>query len=216
MEGSFERPEVGKKVVNVNEIDFGPQEEDADMEGNGPYGNKATENLRASQIEPEDCRQLVIRDLDTGDAYMIGENEPDFDYDTYEIGARRITKTINTELNARTTPKKLSWYKRMTRFLFGKSTDADSPGSAANGQEPSMQEGSPDTSDVKSPFSKLSSFKFRRELGRGAFGRVLLAESKTDGRLYALKIMNKKGMRSSDKVVSLTTTPTLTLTLTLT
>jgi hypothetical protein len=36
-------------------------------------------------------------------------------------------------------------------------------------------------------------------LGRGAFGRVLLAEAHTDGQLYALKIISKKNMRSSDK-----------------
>jgi serine/threonine protein kinase len=46
-----------------------------------------------------------------------------------------------------------------------------------------------------SQFSKLSNFKFRRELGRGAFGRVLLAESKVNGQLYAIKIMSKKNMR---------------------
>jgi serine/threonine protein kinase len=49
------------------------------------------------------------------------------------------------------------------------------------------------------PFTKLSSFRFRKELGRGAFGRVLLAEAKTDGKLYALKIISKKNMRSSDR-----------------
>ncbi len=54
-------------------------------------------------------------------------------------------------------------------------------------------------SKPKTPFTKLSSFKFRKELGRGAFGRVLLAEAKTDGKLYALKIVSKKNMRSSDK-----------------
>jgi serine/threonine protein kinase len=47
----------------------------------------------------------------------------------------------------------------------------------------------------KTPYTKLSSFKFRRELGRGAFGRVLLAESKVDGKLYALKIISKSNMR---------------------
>ena len=51
----------------------------------------------------------------------------------------------------------------------------------------------------KTPFTKLSSFKFHKELGKGAFGRVLLAEAKTDGNLYALKIISKKDMRSSDK-----------------
>ena len=55
------------------------------------------------------------------------------------------------------------------------------------------------TEKPRTPFTKLSNFKFRKELGRGAFGRVLLAEAKTDGKLYALKIITKKNMRSSDK-----------------
>ena len=28
---------------------------------------------------------LTIRNLDTGDAYVIGENDPDFDFDTFAI-----------------------------------------------------------------------------------------------------------------------------------
>jgi serine/threonine protein kinase len=49
------------------------------------------------------------------------------------------------------------------------------------------------------PFTKLSSFKFKRELGRGAFGRVLLAQTRTDGRLFAIKIISKKNMGNSDR-----------------
>ena len=37
----------------------------------------------------------------------------------------------------------------------------------------------------------------RRELGRGAFGRVLLAEAKIDNKLYALKIISKKTIRNN-------------------
>lgn len=50
---------------------------------------------------------------------------------------------------------------------------------------------------TKTPFTKLSSFKMRRELGRGAFGRVLLAEAKIDNKLYALKIISKKTIRTN-------------------
>ena len=62
---------------------------------------------------------------------------------------------------------------------------------------------SPITNDMsnapKTPFSKLSSFKFRKELGRGAFGKVMLVQSKVDGQIFALKILSKKHMKQSDK-----------------
>ena len=56
-----------------------------------------------------------------------------------------------------------------------------------------------ESTPVRGKYPSLSWLVFRKELGRGAFGRVLLAEAKTDGKLYALKIVSKKNMRSSDK-----------------
>jgi hypothetical protein len=64
-------------------------------------------------------------------------------------------------------------------------SDASSSGRSSPAKEPKP----------KTPYTKLSSFKFRRELGKGAFGRVLLAESVVDGKLYAMKIISKANMK---------------------
>ena len=39
-----------------------------------------------SQILPADKAELTIKNLDTGEEFIIGENDPDFDFDTFEIG----------------------------------------------------------------------------------------------------------------------------------
>lgn len=79
------------------------------------------------------------------------------------------------------------WFDKIYNWIF-KSSDKK------NSKEKEKEDEKPRT-----PYTKLSSFKFRRELGKGAFGRVLLAESKIDGQLYAMKIISKANMRSSDK-----------------
>lgn len=145
----------------------------------------------ASKIVPTDVRQLTIKNLDTGEEFIIGENDPDFEFDTFEIGGRpnRRKSAGGTTQDDDASTKQSSARRRWTllnlfrRKVINKSNADD--------------EGSENTS--KTPFTKLSSFKFRKELGRGAFGRVLLAEAKTDGKLYALKIISKKNMRMSDK-----------------
>lgn len=40
---------------------------------------------RASQRVPEDVEQLKLKNLDTGEEYIIGENDPDFEFDTFEL-----------------------------------------------------------------------------------------------------------------------------------
>jgi hypothetical protein len=34
---------------------------------------------------PVDVRELTIRNLDTGEEFVIGENDPDFEFDTFPI-----------------------------------------------------------------------------------------------------------------------------------
>lgn len=153
-----------------------------------------------SQTQPSNARELVIKNLDTGEEFIIGENDPDFEFDTFELCADEVGDPEseaelelqkNTLLNAtnnipiKIIGKRPPWWTRLYVYLKGGNIKK------ANDDLKS--------SKPKTPFTKLSSFKFRRELGRGAFGRVLLAEAKVDGKLYALKIISKKNMRSSDK-----------------
>ena len=83
----------------------------------------------------------------------------------------------------------LDWFDRFYNWIFSRSSD----------KTKKSKGGSKSDDKPRTPYTKLSSFKFRRELGKGAFGRVLLAESKVDGQLYAMKIISKANMRSSDK-----------------
>lgn len=121
---------------------------------------------------PTDVEQLKLKNLDTGECFIIGENDPDFEFDTFALG---------TNKNGEATIKPGSWLDELVEWLFGKNDESlESP---------------PPPPESNARFTKLSSFKFRRELGKGAFGRVLLAEAKTDGTLYAIKIITKKNMR---------------------
>ena len=52
----------------------------------------ANPELHKSQIVPINQADLVIKNLDTGEEFIIGTNEPDFEYDTYDIGAKRAAK----------------------------------------------------------------------------------------------------------------------------
>jgi len=167
-----------------------------------------------------DRRALTVTDLDTGDEYIIGENDPDFEWDTFEISPtseKRRSKSESPQrqpepatpqsaqptptLQTATSPAKgqRGWWNNLWSLwgILGPSTSQHATGQSNR----SSTEGSTSypASSVRTPFTKLSSFKFRKELGRGAFGRVLLAEAKSDGSLYALKIISKKNMRSSDK-----------------
>ena len=45
----------------------------------------ATPNVTISQIPPPDKEFLKIKNLDTGEEYIIGENDPDFEFDTFPL-----------------------------------------------------------------------------------------------------------------------------------
>jgi hypothetical protein len=47
-----------------------------------------TERLISREdIIPEDIREMTIRNLDTGEVFVIGENDPDFEFDTFPLSA---------------------------------------------------------------------------------------------------------------------------------
>lgn len=166
----------------------------------GPQNSEPTSPGTTDENKPVDIRQMTIKNLDTGEEFIIGENDPDFEFDTFEIGGKREDATAtdptdaNTQQNQQTVQERISWLRRFFNYIYGSKQSLEKiEEKAAETAE------DPEKNKSKTPFTKLSSFKIRRELGRGAFGRVLLAEAKTDGKLYALKIISKKNMRSSDK-----------------
>jgi serine/threonine protein kinase len=174
---------------------------------------------------------LTMKNLDTGEIYIVGETEPDFDLNTFELTggkqsssdayackefvahsflllsvdggeggegegeASPAAEDANVAPGEGRTKNNSGWWDRMLTWIYNK-RNKDGSSSRARMNE---AKGRGATAKGKTPFTKLSSFKFHRELGKGAFGRVLLAEAKIDGKLYALKIISKKDMRSSDK-----------------
>lgn len=171
------------------------------------------------EVVPVDIRELTIKNLDTGEEFIIGEKDPDFEYDNWEITVEEENKNVvvtedeaknsDNEVNNVSATASQKKYKTYTALLLSIVHYFTNYNKRRRERLSRLRESSilkcnnhdsnDDTSRVKTPFTKLSSFKFRRELGKGAFGRVLLAEAKLDGKLYALKIISKKNMRSSDK-----------------
>lgn len=175
------------------------------------YTNKNEEDiakLDAPEDELPDVLRLTIKNLDTGEQFIIGENDPDFDFDTFELrrgveatpiidDGTKISNQSPTEAEeekAQAKTERISWWRQLLNIIYGSQDSKMKDIQSKLETEESMQ-----AQKSKTPFTKLSNFKFRKELGRGAFGRVLLAESKIDGSLFALKIITKKNMRSSDK-----------------
>ena len=201
----------------VNESDKQPTSQSATTEGEAqtPTENPQETKVDKREMPPEDIKELTITNLDTGEEFVIGENDPDFEFDTFEIRGsdheegkgteeqqeadRDEATAANTAANTANTQGlgigRGQWIMKLLNYLYGSSSSK----TKSEAQAKIESETKRINSTKKTPFTKLSSFKFRKELGRGAFGRVLLAEAKSDGKLYALKIISKKNMRSSDK-----------------
>ena len=164
-------------------------------------------DIGTPQQSNKDIKNLTIKNLDTGEEFIIGENDPDFEFDTFEIGANASNgDTYEQGEDTQNSPKKSrSWWRYFASFIYGSSVYENNLKNNSNDKDNgNFEKNDSDnnysiSSKPKTPFTKLSSFKFKKELGKGAFGRVLLAEAKTDGKLYALKIISKANMRSSDK-----------------
>lgn len=154
---------------------------------------------------PDDIKDLTIRNLDTNEEYVIGENDPDFEFDTFELRSGGdsdsnssgngiasipvVAATVTLVGGSSTNQSSESYFSSLFSWFSG----GDSTISSSTSSSPTRP------IKPKTPYSKLSSFIFKRELGRGAFGKVMLVESRVDGAKYALKILSKKHLRSSDK-----------------
>jgi len=195
---------VTSPATGLTDVDL--KSSDKEDENNTPNGTV--------EDEIPDIEKLTIKNLDTGEQFIIGENDPDFDFDTFElrrgVEATPIVATNeqqqemadeadndngNAQREGVPPPKseRKSFWLHFLNVIYG------SKNSKKKEEQAKLANDFTVISKPKTPFTKLSNFKFRKELGRGAFGRVLLAESKLDGKLFALKIITKKNMRTSDK-----------------
>lgn len=50
-------------------------------------------NDRVPEKKPENIKELTIKNLDTGEEFVIGENDPDFEFNTFEITYRPFDAT---------------------------------------------------------------------------------------------------------------------------
>ena len=215
---------------------------------------------------PADIRELTIKNLDTGEEFIIGENDPDFEFDTFELrgdeydssdedkdnndkngknnkngsgskgkqdsNGKEVSRSSQqksvidayaetlgdsnsmegkirsqSQKGQKQKQKKRSLWTRFLAFISifdesdskAKAKDSSKPNNNNTNNNSNNSNSSSNnvnhTYNPRTPFTKLSSFKFRKELGRGAFGRVLLAEAKTDGTLYVLSRADFARMR---------------------
>ncbi|KAJ1435240.1 kinase-like domain-containing protein [Ochromonadaceae sp. CCMP2298] len=210
MEAADPNTQVMEEEVcfGANETSEPLSEAPLDVIANEQGTDEAGESDAAAAIDPLDAidaafdEKLVLKNLDTGESYIIGENDPDFDFDTFELrtGVEATPIVPADALPEAATPEeqqvnatRRSWWAHFLDAVYGVGSSKSKEEQLRRGSDYSA------TPKPRTPFTKLSNFKFRKELGRGAFGRVLLAESKADGKLFALKIIPKKNMRSSDK-----------------
>jgi hypothetical protein len=188
-------------------------------DGSAPMFSPAPPGEADARERMPDIKELTIKNLDTGEEFIIGKDDPDFEFDTFEIrgdGAvdkpaedpttpedhaadaaedgKAPQKEPSASKDAIKSPDNTSWWRTLFAFMYRSKT-----ATKKDEEQGKLEKEIAASQKPKTPFTKLSSFKFKKELGRGAFGRVLLAEAKIDGKLYALKIISKKNMRSSDK-----------------
>lgn len=81
-----------------------------------------------------------------------------------------ILKALAAQRNA----ERISWLRVLYRYIFTSAkTDANGPENCEHAAESKEGAEGSTSSKPKTPFTKLSSFKFKKELGRGAFGRYI-------------------------------------------
>lgn len=178
-----------------------------------PTNDTAECNDEEEEKEVERLKN-TIRDLDTGEVYVLGENDPSFKFDMIEISPEELASTTpivgvtgqgtgggngekgsqqdqlegaydgtmesgngDTGSHNSTTTKgsatgtgKKSWWKRIVEYIYGTATKSDKSSDGG---------GNATTKPLKTPFTKLSSFKFKKVRTRvtifGLYFRYLLS-----------------------------------------
>ena len=59
--------------------------------------DSSDQNPRSPERKPENIKELTIKNLDTGEEFVIGENDPDFEFNTFEITCRPIDAEVEAE-----------------------------------------------------------------------------------------------------------------------
>jgi hypothetical protein len=83
---------VGQTYIN-NDVEPDGAASTTNATSDAPFvSNNALNPLASprSAVPPSDIKELTIRNLDTGEEYIIGENDPDFEFDTFELSGGDI------------------------------------------------------------------------------------------------------------------------------
>lgn len=78
-----EENEVNEEVKEELKVEVEELKEENEMKGEDVKLNSPN-NLPRSEVVP-DIKELTIKNLDTGEEYIIGENDPDFEFDTFPL-----------------------------------------------------------------------------------------------------------------------------------
>ena len=75
--------------------------EDLQPEGevrlDGTSVRPADSTLDPVNTPPQDQAELKLKNLDTGEEFIIGENDPDFEFDTFELDPNNLNRTFTDE-----------------------------------------------------------------------------------------------------------------------